>query len=126
MSENITLYDRIGGESTVERLIDDFYERIVLDPELAAFFTKSDMSHQRSMFREFIAAAIDGPAKFTGKSISEAHQGRGIRTKHVQKFVDHLFSALKNFEIDDRDMDEIIARINTYSDEVTGGGTVDG
>lgn len=126
MTENTSLYDRIGGESTVDRLIDDFYDRIVLDQELAPFFKESNMGHQRSMFREFIAAALDGPAKFTGRSITEAHQGRAIKASHVQKFVDHLFSALRNFEIDSRDMDEIIARINTYADEVTGGGAFDG
>ncbi len=126
MTEELSLYDRLGGEATVNRLVDDFYDRLLVDPELAPFFAKSDMNHQRSMLREFIASALDGPAKYTGKGIAEAHQGRGIKPSHVQKFVDILLAAIKDFGVNRRDIDEIIARINTYADDVTGGGTFDG
>ena len=121
-----SLYDRIGGENGVETLVNNFYNRIQGDEKLAPFFANSDMLHQRSMFREFISAALDGPAQYTGRSIAEAHQGRGISSFDIQRFVDHLLDAIRTFEVDARDVDEIIARINTFADEVTGGGAFDG
>ncbi len=121
-----SLYDRVGGETTVQSLVADFYDRIQGDEKLAPFFAKSDMQRQRSMFREFISAALDGPAQYTGRSIAEAHQGRGIGSAQIQRFVDHLLDAVRAFEIETRDVDEIIARINTYADEVTGGGAFNG
>ena len=38
MKENITLYERLGGESGIESIVLAFYARILADPELGPFF----------------------------------------------------------------------------------------
>ena len=70
------LYERIGGQAAVGELIDDFYERVLTDPKLAPFFTDSSMSHLRTMQREFFAAALGGPIRYSGPSLAEIHVGR--------------------------------------------------
>ncbi len=121
-----TLFERIGGEETVASLVDAFYARVLSDPELAAFFENTSMNKLRHMQREFFAAALGGPIRYTGRSLSEAHYGRGITVQHLRRFVDHLLATLRAFDLAEEDVYEIATRIDTYADEVLGQATVDG
>lgn len=85
MSDNEqTLYDRIGGAGALARLIDEFYDRVLADPELAPFFAETSMDKQRRMQREFFAAALDGPQTMSDIDLAYAHHGRGITPGSLQ------------------------------------------
>lgn len=120
------LYERIGGEAGITATVDEFYRRVLADPELAPFFATTPMDKLRRMQREFFAAALDGPLTYTGRTMSEVHAGRGIRPRHLKRFVDHLLETLRDQDIDEDDAYEIASRINTWADEITGQTTVDG
>ena len=47
--------------------------------------------------------------------------GRGITKHHFALFVGHLIDTLKDYGINDQDVQNIIGRINTYANEITGG-----
>ena len=115
------LYDRIGGDATIYRLVSDFYNRVLTDPLLAPVFEGADVQRLQNMQRIFFAAALGGPVVYEGRSMAHAHHGRGITRKHFARFVEHLLATLQGFGLNERDTREIIARINTYSDEVIGG-----
>lgn len=121
-----SLFDRIGGTPAVERLVTAFYERVLADPELAPFFEKTEMNKLRSMQREFFSAALGGPLVYSGKPLSHVHFGRGITTRHLTLFVEHMLETLKGFDLDEQDVDEIVTRVSRYSDEIVGGAGVDG
>ena len=115
-----TLFVRIGGEQTVAELIGDFYDRVSADPELKPFFKNTPMEKLRRMQREFFSAALDGPITYTGKPLSYVHHGKGITRHHFALYVDHLLETLRDHDITDQDAQEIIGRISTYADEITG------
>jgi hemoglobin len=121
-----TLFERIGGEKAIASLLEAFYERVLADPELAPFFEHTSIEKLRRMQREFFAAALDGPIHYTGRTMSEVHAGRGIQTRHLARFVDHLMETLRDQPIDDADAYDIVSCINTYADEITGEASVDG
>ena len=116
-----TLFERIGGEETITRLVDDFYDRVLADPDLEPFFRHASMDKLRTMQREFFNAALGGPVRYSGLPLSYAHHGRGIRRPHFARFVQHLFDTLRAFDIGERETADIIDRINTYMDEIMGG-----
>lgn len=41
-----TLYERLGGYSAIKAVVDAFYVKILADPSLAPFFSKSNMPKQ--------------------------------------------------------------------------------
>jgi hemoglobin len=90
----ISLYDAIGGEPALIAVVDDFYERVVDDPELAGFFAGTSMNKLKGRQVEFFAAALGGPYSYTGASMRQAHQGRGIRQEHFDLVAGHLVAAL--------------------------------
>jgi hemoglobin len=115
-----TLFERIGGEQMIAEVVDDFYARVLADPELKPFFRNTSIDKLRSMQREFFGAALDGPITYTGKPLSHVHHGRGITKHHFSLFVNHLLDTLRDRRISDQDVTDIINRISTYANEITG------
>jgi len=115
-----TLFERVGGEQAIAELIHDFYDRVLTDPELKPFFKHTSIDKLRRMQHEFFSAALDGPINYTGRPLSHVHHGRGITKHHFALYVNHLLDTLQDCGINDRDVNEIIGRINTYADEITG------
>ncbi len=115
-----TLFERVGGEQTISDLIHEFYNRVIADPELKPFFFNASMGKLRRMQREFFSAALDGPITYSGRPLSHVHHGRGITKHHFALYVGHLIDTLQSQGINDQDTQEIIGRISTYSDEITG------
>jgi len=121
-----SLYDRVGGDAAVGRLIADFYQRVLADPELLPFFQDVPIDKLRNMQREFFAEALGGPIHYTGRPLREVHSGLGIRHRHVQRFLEHLLATLRDVDLDEDDRYEIYSRIAMRADDITGTTTVDG
>ena len=115
-----TLFERVGGEQAIAELIDQFYDRVVADPELKPFFKNVSIVKLRRMQRDFFSAALDGPINYTGRPLGYVHHGRGITKHHFSLYVGHLINTLQNFALKEQDVQDIISRINTYADEITG------
>ena len=78
MTEKITpLYERIGGEEAIARIVDRFYDRVVADPQLGPFFRATSMDKLRRKQREFFAAVLDGPQSYTGLALTQARMPGG-------------------------------------------------
>lgn len=121
-----TLYERIGGRATVESLIGEFYGRVLRDAELEPFFRDTEMGKLRRMQHAFFSAALGGEVEYPGRPLAHVHHGRGITPHHLQRFLAHLQDSLAGVDLSSRERAEIIDRINTYADEIVGGGGLDG
>ncbi len=115
-----TLYDRLGGGMAIDALTKAFYDRVLADIELKPFFEHTSMETLRTMQREFLGAALDGPVSYTGRPLAYVHQGRGITERHFARFVGHFLATLRDFGVSNDDADEVIARLNTRANEILG------
>jgi len=115
-----TLFERVGGKQAIAELVDKFYDRVVADPELRPFFKNVSMDKIRRMQREFFSAALDGPIIYTGRPLGYVHHGRGITKHHFSLYVGHLIHTLQGCALKEQDVQDIISRISTYADEITG------
>lgn len=88
-----SLYEIIGGEAALSPVVDDFYARVLADPELRGFFAGTNMTRLKGRQVEFFAAALGGPLPYTGPSLRDAHRGRGIEQKHFDLVAGHLVAA---------------------------------
>ena len=60
-----TPYDELGGEATLRRLVDRFYDRIDADsPRLRAMHPEDDRNSRRNLF-EFLSGWMGGPDLYT-------------------------------------------------------------
>jgi hemoglobin len=90
----VSIYDAIGGEPALTAVVDDFYERVLGDPELAGFFAGANMPRLKGRQVEFFAAVLGGPQLYSGASMERIHRGLGIAQKHFDLVTGHLVAAL--------------------------------
>ena len=93
------LYERLGGASAIAAVVDGMYVKIFNDPELSDFFKKTDKERQKSMQRKFLTLATGGPSEYDGKSMADAHKGRGIKDKEFDIVCGHVVSTMKELGV---------------------------
>lgn len=120
MNKNPALYERLGGESAIESLVIAFYVKVMADPELAPFFRNTSIEKLHGMQKEFFSMALGGPIRYSGRPLAHVHHGRGITRRHFSRFVQHLLTTLEDLGVSEAETSEVIDRINSYANEVTG------
>ncbi|PGS52669.1 group 1 truncated hemoglobin [Bacillus sp. AFS041924] len=114
-----TLYEKYGGEETVGKVVDYFYDELVLkDETVNHFFEKTDMDKQRRHQTKFISFALGGPNQYTGKSMSKAHEGMNIQPEHFNAIATHLHDALAHFGVTESDIDQAITKVEALRDDI--------
>jgi hemoglobin len=97
--QTMTIFDSIGGAPSVNAAVDQFYLRVLDDPELKHYFAGVDMGKLKSHQRAFIAAAIGGPEIYSGRDMAAAHEGLGITNQDFDAVVGHLVATLDDLGV---------------------------
>lgn len=116
MSDSI--YEQIGGAEAVATVVDDFYLRVLDDPELSGFFTGVNMSRLKGLQAEFFCAALGGPQTYTGAPMREVHRGRGIAQRHFDLVAGHLVASLAAAGVPAEIIDQIVGAVAPLSGEI--------
>jgi hemoglobin len=113
-----SLFDRIGGHTAINALVQTFYTRVLADPDLAPHFKSVAIDKLQRMQAEFFAAALGGPVKYTGRPISHAHQHLHITLADYQRFIKYLFETLSEYHLTEQECYEIVGRLYLYTNDV--------
>jgi hemoglobin len=110
----LSLWDRLGGESAVTKVVDDFFNyvnddkidftrggKIKLDDKKKTEFKKNMVA--------FISSASGGPIPYKGKSMKEAHKGMGITDAEFDATAQALVKALKKNGVKQAEIDDLIS-----------------
>ena len=119
-----SIYGTIGGEAALAPAVDDFYDRVLADPELRGFFAGANMTRLKGRQVEFLAAALGGPLPYTGPSLRDAHRGRGIEQKHFDLVAGHLVAALDAAGVAYEIIDQIAGLIIPLADQIVSSGSI--
>lgn len=120
MEPTPTLYQRLGGEAGVKKLLVAFYGKVLADPVLKPFFIEASMDKLLRMQEEFFAAALDGPHRSTGRQLKEVHAGLGITAKHFHGFLQHLLETLHEAGAQPDDIRDVVQRVRAIRSDVVG------
>lgn len=121
-----TLYERLGGVYAIAAVVDDFIERIMVDPRLNANPRVDEAHHRVSkagfkyLVTEQLCAAAGGPQRYTGRGMAESHGHLAITAPEWSAFMDDLQQTLSRFSVPARETAEIVAIVlSTRTDIVT-------
>src|SRR5262245_287002 len=118
----VSIYDAIGGEPALVAVVDDFYERVLDDTQLAHYFVGANMPKLKGRQVEFFAAALGGPDVYQGASMRQVHIGRGISQDDFDKVAFHLTTALAAAGVPAETITQIAAAITPLADEIVSRG----
>lgn len=113
-----TLYDQLGGKTAITAVVEEFYKRVLADPELNGFFVQTDMEHQREQQIKFLAMALGGPNEYQGKSMEAAHHTLGITEHHFGLVAGHLVGALEWAGVKQPEIDAVVAIVGPLKDQI--------
>jgi hemoglobin len=115
IQDSRSLYERLGGVYGIAVVVDDFVDRIMVDPRLNAN-PKVDEAHHRVppagfkyLVTEMVCWATGGPQKYTGRSMKESHEQLMIAAVEWEAFLDDLQQTLDKFAVPAPEQAEIKA-----------------
>lgn len=106
-STSQSLFESLGAEVGIKKVVDEFYVRVTNDPELAPYFTETDMPALRRHQVAMLSAATGGPNLYTGRDVAEAHAHLNITEKHFDRVVEHLVDSLSHFDVDSNTIEQV-------------------
>ncbi len=89
-----SLFDKVGGHDALEVIVEDFYCRVLDDDYLAGFYAGADMKRVKARQVEFLSSILGGSVTYSGMSMRQAHEGRGISMHHFAMVAAHLADSL--------------------------------
>jgi hemoglobin len=127
--EKPSLYNRLGGVYSIATVVDDFIDRIMVDPRLNANPQVDEAHHRvppagfKYLVTEMVCWATGGPQKYTGKSMSDSHAHLKITSQEWEAFLDDFQQTLNKFAVPADEQAELKAIVNsTRSDIVVAAG----
>jgi hemoglobin len=112
-----SLYDRLGGVYSIASVMDDFIDRIMVDPRLNANPMVDEAHHRvfppgfKYLVTEMVCWATGGPQKYTGRSMKESHRHLMITAAEWEAFLDDLQQTLDKFTVPQAEIKAIVASI---------------
>jgi hemoglobin len=94
-------YDAVGGGPAVSAVVNDFYVRVLADPQLAPYFDGVDMARLRRHQVLLVTQVLGGPGKYDGRPLDEAHDGLGIDHDDFTAVAGHLTAAMRDAGVPD-------------------------
>ncbi len=115
-----TLYTKYGSRVT-SGIAECLYDRVLDDPELAAFFDGVDIDRLREHVADFLSVLAGGPDIYRGRDLREAHADYKISKQHFEMVMDHIAAAATELGIEPEDIATIATAIRGYEDDIVSG-----
>jgi hemoglobin len=121
-ARSASLYDRVGGEPAVVKVVDDFVAIIVADPRIKPghkkHFMEGDVAALKKKLVDQLGEATGGPQKYTGKNMKDAHKGLQITDADFDALADDLVRALDRNGVGKADKDQLMTMLAAMRPDV--------
>jgi hemoglobin len=119
-----SLYERLGGVYSIASVVDDFIERIMVDPRLNSNPLVDEAHHRVSpagfkyLVTEMSCWATGGPQQYSGRSMYESHAHLKITGEEWVAFMEDLDLTFDKFQVSKPERDEFIAIIASTKPDI--------
>ena len=113
-----TLYDKLGGQPVVEKIVADLHKRILTDNVLNPFFANTDMEKLGRHQIAFFSQIFEGPNQYTGRPMEKTHTGMNLQQQHFDAIVKHLTESMAVNGASPENTNAAIARVATLKDAI--------
>jgi hemoglobin len=111
MTEDATLYTRLGGYDAIAAVAEDLLPRLTNDPQLRRFWDhrgEDGLRREKQLLIDFLCNASGGPLYYTGRNMLTAHRGMRIGEIDWRAFQEHLQATLQRFAVPERERGEVV------------------
>jgi hemoglobin len=112
--ETPSLYQRLGSSAGITALVDDIVAAHMVNPTIQARFVPYADDPQRlasikQHLCRFLEAGSGGPARYTGRSMPDAHRGMNISEAEYVAAIDDILAVLRKHAVDEQAQKDVLA-----------------
>jgi hemoglobin len=112
------LYEKIGGQATVEKVVDAFHKSVLADSSVSGYFAKTDMAKQRAHQIAFFTQILEGPKQYAGRPMDKTHTGMKLQQAQFDTIVKHLSAAMAASGVAADDASAAMTRVTALKDTI--------
>lgn len=113
-----SLYEQIGGRQALHTLIDLFYYKVLLDPELKKKFDGADMVSLKQHQLEFLTCVFGGPEAYPIEKLHGVHENLHITDSQFEATCNHLREAMEEMSLEQHLIDDVMRLIHGMHDHI--------
>ena len=83
------------GRTGIDRMTDDFVDRLVADKRIADIFKGQDIVRLRRTLKEQFCYILNGGCSYTGRNMKDAHKDLGVQQTDMGALVEDLQAAMR-------------------------------
>jgi hemoglobin len=114
----MSIYETLGQEVGIRTAVDDFYQRLLADPQLKGYFDGVDLPRLRAHQTKLLVQVTGGPVQYDGRDLATAHQGLGITPEDFDRVVGHLGATLSDLGVPSDVIGDVAAALGAHRDEI--------
>lgn len=89
-----SLYQQLGGQPGLVKLMDDFMQRLLADARMNPFFKDVDQAHVKAQLVDQFCEVSGGPCRLNGPDMKRVHSGVDITRADFNALVEVLQQAM--------------------------------
>lgn len=113
-----SLYDRLGGGSAIEAVIDGFVGRCAGDDRINKKFARTDIPRLTKMLVDQVTDATGGPATYSGRDMKETHLGMAVTGGEFDALVEDLVSTLDQLGVPKEEQGELLGILGPLRSDI--------
>lgn len=121
MSDDTTLYERLGGYDAVTAVANNLLPRLMNDEMLGRFWEnrgEDGIDREKQLLIDFLCHCAGGPMYYTGRNMTLTHRGMRISDADWTLFIGHLKDTLKHFDLGANETNDVLAFIESTKSEI--------
>ena len=119
-----TLYEQIGGEAKLKATVEEFTNAILADDRINFTFADSDMNKFKKLIYEQFCELTQGPCKYTGRDMYEAHKKLNLNNAQFNALAEDLYIAFDRVHVPYRVQNKLMAMLAPMQRDVVKPGFV--
>ncbi len=108
-----SLFDRLGGNPAITKVVDSFVNTTAENPKVNFFRNEKykgiDVVRLKKQVTAFIVQATGGPSEYKGRDMKTIHMGMKITADEFSAIAGDLAATLDKFKIPKAEKDELMA-----------------
>lgn len=112
--EHRSLFERLGGSTGIERIVDEVASRHLANPIISARFRPyieqpQKLQELKGHLARFLEMGSGGPNRYAGRDMRATHTGMNINAAEYMAATDDILAALAHVGVDEQTRKDVLA-----------------
>lgn len=111
LNVSASTFEDFGQKAGLVKLMDQFMADLVSNEKTRPHFEKADQKRIKEQLVEQFCEVLEGPCKYTGKSMAQSHSGLDISKNEFNALVEVLRTTMSKQNIPVRAQNKLLAKL---------------